>query len=168
MKKTKALDQEQKDRLDNFIVIATAAVLIAGVVLAVVYNYINSIDAQIVAATRVFLNILQWAGLAAVAVFAVWGAVKKNGGMFKFSGMGAALSLGAFLVLRLGTRAGFLKSGVALTYYGLGLYLVGSYVYYALVTRRRWGAKGVRAAFYAVFGVLAAALLALMVWALVF
>ena len=136
-------------RLEDFIVKHTGIVLILAVLFAVFNNYKNS---SIVGGMMVLFNILIWAGVAAVLVFAILGAVKKNTDLYKWCAFGAANSVIWYIFKKLG------DFGVTQCYFAILLYFLFCLAYYLLAYYGAWNKKGVRVAFY----VLAA--LASLVW----
>lgn len=162
----KRLIQAQKERLDNFVVLITSVVLAVGVVLAVLYNYLNS---AYVGGVQTFLSILQWLGVAAVVVFAVLGFWKNNNKWFIWCGVGAYTAVNCLIILKLGTGIGnsVYISGIAICYYLLALCLVAGYVYYLLAVNHVWAKKGVRIAFYVVTVLIAAAILAFAIYRMI-
>ena len=142
-------------RLEDFIVKHTGIVLVLAVLFTVFNNYKNSME--LAGGMIVLFNVLIWAGVAAVLLFAILGAVKKNPDLYKWCAVGAANSVIWFVFARFGRYRRFI-SGVSYCYFAILLYFLFCLAYYLLAYYGAWSKKGVRVAFY----VLAA--LASLVW----
>ena len=136
-KKQEKLALNQK--LENFIVKHTGIVLILAVLFTVFNNYKNS---SIVGGMFVLFDILIWAGVAAVLVFAILGIVKKNPGLYKWCAVGAANSVIWFVFKNLG------NFGVRQCYYAIALYFVFCLLYYIFAYTGAWNKKAVRILIY--------------------
>ncbi len=144
--------QALHQRLENFIVKHTGIVLILAVLFTVFNNYKNS--SELAGGMIVLFNILIWAGIAAVLVFAILGAVKKNADLYKWCAFGAVNSVIWFVFYRFG-RYGRFISGVSYCYYAIALYFIFCLVYYLLAYYGAWNKKAVRMAFYIIAAVVA-------------
>ncbi len=131
--------QALNQRLENFIVKHTGIVLILAVLFTVFNNYKNS---TIAGGMFVLFDILIWAGVAAVLVFAILGIVKKNPDLYKWCAVGAANSVIWFIFKRMG------NFGVLHCYYAIALYFVFCLLYYIFAYTGVWNKKAVRVLFY--------------------
>ena len=138
-------------RLEEFIVKQTGIVLILAVLFTVFNNYKNS---TLASGMMVLFNILIWAGVAAVLIFAILGAVKKNTDLYKWCAVGAVNSVIWFVFYRFGRYRNFI-SGVSYCFYAIALYFIFCLCYYILAYNGLWNKKGVRIAYYVLAAVAA-------------
>ncbi|MBQ2942033.1 MAG: hypothetical protein IJD97_07355 [Clostridia bacterium] len=142
--KKKQERQALHQKLENFIVKNTGIVLILAVLFTVFGNYKNVFTSGM----PVLFNILIWAGVAAVLVFAILGYVKKNPALYKWCAYGAANSVIWYIFMSLGANFGTYTSGVAHSYYAIALYFIFCLAYYFLAYYGVWEKKAVRIIFY--------------------
>lgn len=144
--KKKQEKQALNQKLENFIVKHTGIALILGVIFIIFRNYKN--NGALMNGMYALFDILMWAGVAAVLLFAILGSVKKNSSLYKWCAVGAANSVIWYLFKYLGAGAGALTSGVAHSFYALALYFIFCIVYYILASNGAWNKKGVRITVY--------------------
>lgn len=151
--KKKKISKQEKDSLDNFVVLVTAVVLVVGVFLAVTNNYLRSTVTS--NAMHGFLIVLQWLGVLSVVAFTVYGVVKKDKKYYRGTAAGAAMAVIAYLLLNInGTTI-----AIAVSYSLLAVTAISSYTYYTLAINRAWENKIVRIIFYCVFAAITIAIL---------
>lgn len=137
------ISREERERIDNKVVLATAIALVSAMLMLFLYNWFVSIYA---AQTRTLIQILQWVGIAGVAAFLVLYFVKKNKKYLFVLPYFAVGSLFMQEILR-GTVSGWVAKlmgkGFASTsmrfnfiYICLGVYLIASYIYYGIKLRK--------------------------------
>lgn len=151
-KENKRILHEERERLDNKVVLSTAIALIGVMVMVFLYNWFVSIYAR---QTKVLIDVLMWLGIAGVAVFLVLFFVKKDrkylfvtpyfavGTLFMREILAGTVT--TFLV-KLLAKIPFLKiSGYAgattaqrfnLIYICIAIYLVASYIYYGIKIKK--------------------------------
>ncbi|MDD6308258.1 MAG: hypothetical protein PUB07_02740 [Clostridia bacterium] len=142
--------QEERERLDNKVVLATAIALVSAMLMLFIYNWFVSAYA---AQTKVLIQVLMWIGVAGVAAFLVLGFVKKDK---KYFVVLAYCAVGAFLlrevlkgtvttwILLLASKIPFLntvayattKARFNFVYIALAIYLVASYIYYGVKMKK--------------------------------
>ncbi|MBE7024644.1 MAG: hypothetical protein E7408_01145 [Ruminococcaceae bacterium] len=136
--KTK-ISKEERERIDNKVVLATAIALVSAMLMLFLYNWFVSIYAS---QTRTLIQILQWAGVAGVALFVILFFVKKDRKYLFVIPYCAVGSLFMQEILR-GTVIGWIlklfgKSYATTAmrfnfiYICLAVYLVASYIYYGI------------------------------------
>lgn len=146
-----------RQSLENLLVKNTGIALVLAVLFAVFNNYKKS--AELAGGMIALFNILIWAGVAAVLVFAILGAVKKDASLYKWSAVGAINSVIWFLFARFSAYKTSLISGVAYSYYAILAFMIFTVIYYFLALSGVWNKKAVRVVFYVVATLLAVALL---------
>lgn len=148
------LSREERERIDNKIVLATAIALVSAMVLLFLGNWLNSVYA---AQTRTLVKILQWVGVAAVAALVALYFWKKDR---KYLFVIPYCAVGALFMQEISGTATFTKwiyqlycliRGVDLgegvvsvanqfrfnvIYILLAVYLVASYIYYGLKLKK--------------------------------
>ncbi len=143
MAKTKRkLTREQREAIDNKIVLATAIALISAIALLFIYRWLHSAYA---AGTRTFVVILMWVGTAGVAASLAMYFWKKEKKYLFLIPYFAAGSFFCLLITRnifysilqpfgiyTGTKFNFI-----FIYSCLVVYLIVSYIYYGLKLRRK-------------------------------
>ena len=142
--KKKQERQALHQKLESFLVKHTGIVLILAVLFTVFNNYKNR---TLAGGMIVLFNILMWAGVAAVLLFAILGAVKKNPDLYKWCAVGAANSVIWFVFYRFGKYRNFI-SGVSYCFYAIALYFIFCLLYYILAYNGAWNKKAVRITFY--------------------
>lgn len=138
VKKNK-LTREQREAIDNKIVLATAISLISAIFLMFLYRWMTSAQA---AGTIVFAKVLMWIGVAGVVGYLVLYYLKKDKKYLFITPYFAAGSfLLAFIIYNFTYRLGLPFTGSAynfgFAYCCLAIYLIASYVYYGLKLRRK-------------------------------
>ncbi len=151
-RENKKMIHEERERLDNKIVLATAIALVGAMVMVFLYNWFVSIYAR---QTKVLIDILMWLGIAGVAAFLVLFFVKKEckflfvmpyfavGALFMREIMAGTVTT---LLVQILSKIPFLKMGgytAATTaqrfnfiYICLAVYLVASYIYYGIKIKK--------------------------------
>lgn len=140
--KTK-LSKEERERIDNKIVLATAIALVSAMVMLFLYNWFVSIYAS---QTRVLIQILQWLGVAGVVACLVLYFVKKEK---KYLFVIPYCAVGAIFMQEIlrGTIIGLIVKIFGKTYATtamrfnfiyicLAIYLIASYIYYGLKLKK--------------------------------
>ncbi|MBR6720360.1 MAG: hypothetical protein IKL74_05560 [Clostridia bacterium] len=143
--------QALHQKLENFIVKHTGIALILAVLFTVFGNYKNVFTNGM----PILFNILIWAGVAVVLVFAILGTVKKNPSLYKWCAVGAANSVLWYIFMNLGANFGAYTSGVAHCYYAIALYFLFCLAFYFLAYYGAWNKKAVRITFYVLAAVFA-------------
>lgn len=140
--KTK-LSKEERERIDNKIVLATAIALVSAMVMLFLYNWFVSIYAS---QTRVLIQILQWLGVAGVVACLVLYFVKKEKKYLFVIPYCAVDAIFMQEILR-GTIIGLIVKIFGKTYATtamrfnfiyicLAIYLIASYIYYGLKLKK--------------------------------
>ncbi len=148
------LSKEERERIDNKVVLATAIALVSAMVLLFLGNWLNSVYAS---QTRVFVKILQWAGVVGVAAMVALYFWKKDK---KYLFVIPYFAVGALFMQEISGTATFTKwiyqlyclirgidlgEGVVsvtsqfrfnVLYILLAVYLVASYIYYGLKLKK--------------------------------
>jgi len=139
--KVKKMSKEEREHIDNQVVLATAIALVSALFLLYLNNYLNSAYAS---ATRTFIKVLFWMFDAAVAVFVglyIWKKDKKFLRILAYC-VGGALMMSIILYLPgllyttgISTMLHIFdttKLAFILIYVCLGIYLVATYIYYGM------------------------------------
>jgi hypothetical protein len=135
--KKKKLTKEQREALDNKIVLATSVALISTIFLMYLYRW----QLAYPIGTRNVILVLMWIGVAGVAVTVGLYWFKKDKSFLNitpyFAGMAFAFSLIAYNFLHhLGINTGT-KINYSIIYTLLAIYLVASYIYYGIKLKRK-------------------------------
>jgi len=127
----KKISKELKEQIDNKVVLATSIALVGAMFLLFLQNWSKSIYAS---PTMVLIKILMWACVACVAAaIVVYFITKKKGYLFTIPYFAVAawmfsfIHYGLFGLVSLTTDTRFIAC-----YIILAVYLIASYVYYAI------------------------------------
>mgnify|MGYP001055297116 CR=1 FL=1 len=132
------LTKEQKERLDNKIVLATAIALVSVMVLLFLYNWSKS---KYSAQTMTLIQILMWASVAGVAAMVVLFFIKKDK---RFLFWTPYFAVAAVLleeivfghILRTFNLPSTTKVRFNVAYFTLAIYLIATYIYYGIILHR--------------------------------
>lgn len=146
----KKMLQEEREKLDNKVVLSTAIALVSAMVMVFLYNWFRSAYAL---QTKGFIEILMWVGVLGVAAFLVLFLLKKERKflfVIPYFAVGAVFMREVLVgtlttwVVTLASKIPFLHiAGNATTaqrfnfvYICLAVYLVASYIYYGVKIKK--------------------------------